>query len=192
MAKASYNNTTRRAALSACLVAAVVPMIAATPASSGTPPGALRPTKLGLELLRRLPAYAEAVWIDVKTCDDHSCPPEIQAARQEAYDEAHDRIADAIEAIRMRAAEAPLDHLIDVAIVLSVCSEDPIDTVEEATLEMVGALGEDGALMLAKTLALALLKLAQIPTSACSVDGLYQTLERSRIEYRAEPIAGTA
>jgi hypothetical protein len=82
--------------------------------------------------------------------------------------------------------------LIDVAIVMSVCSEDPIDSADKPTVEDVGALGTDGATLLGNTLALALLKLAQIPTSACSVHCLYQTLERSKTEHRSEATAGTA
>jgi hypothetical protein len=80
----------------------------------------------------------------------------------------------------------------DVAIVLSVCSDDPIDTLEGATLDEVGTLSEDSALLLAKTLALALLKLARIPVGACSIESLYQTLERSRIEPRSEWVSGMA
>jgi hypothetical protein len=48
----------------------------------------------------------------------------------EQLDEAFARVTEIIEAIHERAAKEPLKHLIDLAIVLSVHSDDPLDAVE--------------------------------------------------------------
>jgi hypothetical protein len=50
-----------------------------------------------------------------------------------------------IDTIHKRAGKEPLKHLIDYAIVMSVCSEDPIDSADKPMLEEIGALGTDGA-----------------------------------------------
>ena len=120
MAKASEANTTRRAILSAGLAAASLPL-AATGAPQPLSSGDIRlaPTELGYELLRRMPAYAEAIWKDCRSCDitGHPDYDADKVKTTDAHLEATNaRVCEAIAAILDRAAAVPSDHLVDLAI----------------------------------------------------------------------------
>jgi hypothetical protein len=202
MAKASPSNTTRRAALSACLAAALPFSLQASAQPAGRQP-VLRPTELGLELIRRLPAYAEATSARVGMMDlEHvRAPggrwqknPEYDAAAVEAADElvddTHDAVIEVVEKIYERLAKAPLDHLVDWAIVVNSCIDDERDVarMNASDPDDVGDLGMDSAVALTDTLCLALLNLAGVSPTACAVEPLCAAIkQRRKAGERPEP-----
>lgn len=121
------------------------------------------PTKLGVELMKRLWAFAEATYVRVNMVDAEWAPEydaEKVAAADEAEDEADALLDETVDAILARPVTEPA-HLTDLALAHEAKDDGHAEPATKALIE-------------------AILRFAGLPQSASTMDGVYKQVARAR------------
>ena len=130
------------------------------------------PTSLGVALMAALPPHAAATW-DGCHLNDAEGTPGYDAARVRSVEKREKDTWDAClkdaDAILEATKQAPVKHLVDLAIVASA-------------LDMDGSLVERREVMAARALTRAVLGLAHVPESSCDLQALYERHERECLQ----------
>lgn len=120
------------------------------------------PTKLGVELMRRLWAFAEATYIRVNMVDA-SWHPDYDEAKITAAEEAEDE------------TDALLDKMVD-----AILARPVTELAHLTDLALAHEAKDDGYAELAtKALIEAILRFAGLPQSASTMDGVYEQVQRA-------------